>query len=306
MPEAMYIALMPSATLTVLAGAALLAPSPSAWMIAACGGIIVTALVWAPIAKLTYDAIGLAVPVVTTTTAALLLQSLLPLMRVLNATLCARAAAASLTLGVLCATWARLAPLHSEEVRSRINLAHFTHLESRETSWLTDASRLPSELASAAQFRKAHVPPSVTWGLLAQFRAPAPAADIAPPSVETLSTVVLPGDTRAIELLLIPGASALALTLAVPSRRVTDVRIEGQRALARALSSADVYTLIAPRAAGIRLTLRIEGAELVHAELAQHTRGLPPAGRPLARARDQIGTESQNGDLTIVSRKVAF
>lgn len=307
LPEAIYVALIPGLGLALFAALALARPVRSAWVLAALGGLLVSTLVWAPISKLTYDVIGLAAPVVTTLVFAILLLPLWPLSSALRTPFRAGAALLFLLTAGACAALAKVSPAHSEAVRPRVNLAHHTDAVTGQSHWLTDAVELPEPLASQAEFRPAPRVgfPSTTWGLTRRYQAMASRFGGTPPEFVVLQSRPEPDDTRTVELRLEPNGKALALTLALP-HSVSAVVVEGERAVPSAYGEWKTYTVLGPRSGGVTLRVSVTGQSLVEGELSQFTGGLPEAGGPLAQSRDRIGTQSQNGDLTIVSRKVVF
>jgi hypothetical protein len=64
------------------------------------------------------------------------------------------------------------------------------------------------------------------------------------------------------------------------------------------------YRCVTMPAGGVEISFALAAGKLVQVYLLDATFGLPPGGASLLTSRPQTATPSQDGDLTIVSRRV--
>jgi peptidase M28-like protein len=167
---------------------------------------------------------------------------------------------------------------------------------------------LPPPVRKAAGFT-ARPAPAFTWSPFRSFSAPAPAVALPAPELAVLGETQ-DGGKRHVRLRLTSPRGAATLLLAIPrSAKLESLRIAGQevaagRRMPGMTEGERIVSIAAPPAAGIELEA-VLGA-LGHEEwtVMDRSPGLPPAGAALSAARPDQAAPVQDGDATLVTRKV--
>jgi hypothetical protein len=199
----------------------------------------------------------------------------------------------------------------SADSPERMSIAFSQDADTQRSRWLAyaESGRLRGDLARAANFSAAPVRAFPWSGRPGAFAADAPPASLPAPSVIVLEDS-RDGSTRRIRLNLRSPRGAPAVFLAIsPSAQIQSVRVAGE-------PLASINPRIVSFQGGWRLitclTTPPEGVEFalvaspnpLEAFAGDRSAGLPTAGDPLLRARGPEAAPSQQGDMTIVTRRL--
>jgi hypothetical protein len=307
LPEAGYLFFVPALAATLLA-TLFLTSNVHAAEIAVTGAAVAQTLVWAPVAGLAFDALGVAVPALCAALGALVGLPLLAFVAALSPVLRQRLTAGVGFLALISGAVALAGDARSAEAPARVSIAHQLDLDSGKARWLLDAVRVPPELAAIAAFNS-NGEEDFPWfggGLLARFQAPAPALSRPSPRAELMSEKLVNGG-RELELSFSAGeAGALALNVGFPADVSSHFAVDGEPATPVVSRGRAVLGLLSPAAGGVRVRLRVAGSSPIPVLVAECASGLPPEGRALAARRNGPSSASQTGDISITSRSFRF
>ncbi len=314
LPGISYLILVPA----LVAGVCGLAfgGSPAGRTVAAVLPAFVAALLWFEILGLLYLGLGLTGLLVTAVLLAVILSTLTPLMP--GAALWARRwlPLAALILAVICLVWARMTPPFSPASPHDVAVLAQEDAASGETRLvLRGAPPIPPAMRQAAAFGKQPVLP-FPWSppMARLFAAPAPPLGAPGPDLTVLADSVAEGQ-RHLRLRLTSGRGArMATVLIPPDAKLASVQVDGEtvplggaakpgapRRPARWYQTVVYHTLPAQ---GAILDVVLDATGPNDWYVYDRTYDLPPSGQAVAAARPKWSAALQDGDWTIVSRKV--
>jgi Peptidase family M28 len=314
-PGMSYVAVVP-AGVAVLAGLPFIfvraehlsrTPTTTAWSLPVILPLAAAAVVGFAPALLLYDAAGNRALVLIAALVGLLLTPLVPLcagferlsvLRKLG--ICAIPIVATALAGFASV----IVPAYSAKSPERMNMRYWMDADSGQSQWIVlPASRhLREPIRVAAEFLHLERGP-FPWDTNSAFVAPAPREDLAPPTFTILESSPV-GARRSYSVLLRSERGAPdARVLFPPGADVESVEIEGQP-VAPGTGGWAVYECVAMPADGIEIRFTLPVGKPVEVYALDRTNGLPPDGAFLLKARPPTATPSQDGDLTIVSRRV--
>jgi len=306
LPEASPLTLLPLATFAVFGALAVLKPHPLTFALRLLAPPTVTLLVWPPVLRLAYDAVGLDAGAVLATGLVLTVMPSMPV-----AALASRAARRNIAvgLGALFLVTSAVAPFvapHSSDAPQRLSLAYHLDASSGSARWLVDASsgEVPAGLIRVGGFSRAIVDPFPWQGGWAPraLSAHADAVALEAPSFEIERESIV-GSVRTVRAKVRSRRGARLLTLHLPNDgAIATVRIEGQAAEPRRSASWSSVSFSGDTDAGIVVELEVRRATQI--VLSDHTPGLPASGDRLQAARPPWAVPSQLGDATVASRRV--
>lgn len=263
---------------------------------------------------LLYDALGNRGLPLSTLLVALLLTPVAPfcadlrMVPGLRGLLCLSIPAGTMALAAFAAV---VMPAYSAEAPQRVNMEYSQQADSGTSQWIVhpDSGVLPKPIRVAANFRSA--PQGVIpWNARPAFVAAAPRLDFAPPTFTVLETSEANGRRLYRALLRSERGAPWAAAMFPPTSGVESVRIGGQPPPPEILPVRDfyhgwtVYSCPAIPAGGIEISFSVPVGRPVEVSAADKSYGLPPEGRFLLNSRPLTATPSQDGDVTIVSRRV--
>jgi len=263
---------------------------------------------------LLYDALGNRGLPLSTLLVALLLTPVAPLC----ANLCTapgprRILCLSIPAGTMAlAAFAAVAmPAYSAQAPERVNMEYWQQADSGASQWIVqpDSAVLPEPIRLAANFRTA--PHGVIpWNARPAFVAAAPRLDFPPPTFTVLETSEADGRRLYRALLRSERGAPRAAAMFPPTSGVESVRIGGQPVQSEISPVRDfyhgwmVYSCPAMPGGGIEISFSIPVGKPVEVSASDQSYGLPPEGRFLLNSRPLTATPSQDGDVTIISRRV--
>jgi hypothetical protein len=307
LPEASYLFAVPALAATLLAFS-ISAKRQFAAELALLGSALAQVLVWAPVAGLAFDALGVALPALCAALGALLIVPWLGFAIALAPLLRQRLLLASTVAALVAAAVAVAGDARSPNAPARVSLAHHFDVNSGEGRFLLDAARVPPELASAHFASNSNDRfPWFGGGLLAHFAAPAPALARATARATLVSEKPSAGGGRELELELTPTApGALALSLGFPAAKTSGFRVNGEPAVPILAGEQAVLGVLSDEGASVRVQVRSAGSGPISLLVAELASGLPAEAQRLARLRNGPSSASQTGDITIASQRLVF
>jgi hypothetical protein len=213
----------------------------------------------------------------------------------------------------LAAFAAVVVPSYSAKVPERVNISYWRNADSGKSQWIVqpESGRLPEPIRLAASF---HGPDrgAFPWDTRAAFVADAPRLDLAAPTFTILESTQADGMRSYQALLRSERGAPSAAVLFPPDSGVESVRMEGlplQPETQRIRSQWNgwaAYRCLAMPSNGVKITFSLPAGKPVEVSVVDQSYGLPPEGTFLLNSRPLKSTPSQNGDVTIISRRVEF
>jgi hypothetical protein len=182
-----------------------------------------------------------------------------------------------------------------------------------KAEWIINpaSGRLPEALQVAANFRRADAAP-FPWSRGVSFLADAPKLDDAAPTFTVEQTLRDAQHNRtAYRALLRSERDAPEATVLFPpdsgvdSVRVEDVPVEPETKRVRAyMNGWTAYDCLTMNRKGIEISFTLPDGKPVAVYAVDESYGLPAEGMFLLKARPLTATQSDEGDRTVVSRRV--
>ncbi len=302
----------------LLAGiAGLLAPSLAG--LAALVPLAAAGVLWFPILRFLPDALGAGILPVAAALVALATTGLAPLVAAASCRARRVTVAALATVALLVAGWALTRPAYTERSPQGLNLGFHQELDAggRPVAARLFAAgpllRLPREVAAAAEWKR-DLEPLYPWSGEVRVKvAPAPLLPLAPPEV-SVAADGRDGADRRLVLHLVSRRDAPIAGLALPEeaevRRLTvagtPVPDEDGRMGPWVAPGWRVVTFTGMPAEGIDVEIVLGAAGPLELRAFDRSYGLPPAGERVAVRRPPTAVPINNGDVTVLTRKVAL
>jgi hypothetical protein len=266
------------------------------------------------IALLLYNALGLRYLWALAAVATVLLAPLLPVCADLRESAGLPSTAVIgvpfvVTLGAFFA--ASVVPAFSAKAPERVNLQYWLDADSGRAQWLVHpaSGHLPEPIGLATKFHELERGP-FPWITGASFVADAPNLGIPAPTFTILETSVADGRHAYRTLLRSERAAPEAMVLFPPNSGIGSVEMEGfpvppeSERLATVLNGWTVYECVTMPLKGISLSFTLPVGRPVQVFVLDQTFRMPDEGNFLLHARPLTATPSQDGDVTVVSRRV--
>jgi hypothetical protein len=309
MPGASYLFLVP-ALIAGLCGLAL-SGSPGGRLAASILPVFVAALLWFPTLRALYLGLGLQGLGVTGLLLSFVFSALAPLVRPAGSLGRRWVPLAAGAAAVLCAVLAMVSPPFSPQSPRPLVVQLYKNADSGEARWIVRAGMpLPPEMRKVAEFGQPG--PAYPWSppRSRSFFAPAPALDAPAPELTVLEDSVADGK-RHLRLRLTSPRGAANGTLVIPAEaRVEAVKIEGQtvpvdrRQVGPGGMGWRQFTNYTLSPAGTEFEIVLGATQPLDWHVFDRSFGLPPSGQAMAAARPKDVVPFQDGDGTVVSRKV--
>jgi hypothetical protein len=266
------------------------------------------------VASLLYDAVGVRDLWALTLAATILLAPLLPVFADLRESAGLPSAAVIgvpflVALGAFFA--ASVVPAFSAKAPERVNLQYWLDADSGRARWLVRpaSDHLPEPIGLATKFHELERGP-FPWNTSSSFVADAPNLGIPAPTFTILETSVANGRHAYRTLLRSERAAPEAMVLFPPNSGIGSVEMEGfgvppeSGHIASLLNGWTVYECVTMPVKGISLSFTLPVGRPVQVFVLDQTFRLPEEGNFLLHARPLTATASQDGDVTLVSRRV--
>ncbi len=308
LPGASYLTEVPLLAMAVTGSVWALSPD-SEWRtaLALLAPIALAAIVWMPILLLLYSALGLVSMAAFAAAVAVALTPLVPAPAMLPRRSRLGASLGALAVAVVATLIATRAAPFSPDLPQRMSLVLHEDTSARHARWLVGASQgpLPPALLAAGKFspkRVSPVPWSGGWNRFA-LAAPTPDPDLPPPGVERVPAPA-PSHGRRVRLSIRSLRGAPDLALIVPaSTAIQAVQVDGTPARFRQRGNWKRVIVLGAPPGGVEIQLDLPTTKRLTAIVLDRSPGLPASAKPLLRARPASAVPSQDGDLTLVSRR---
>ena len=266
------------------------------------------------LALLLYDTLGARFAAVVAIAAAVLFAPLLPICADLRYALGA-AQVAILAVPILATlagiSTASVLPPFSAKAPERLNIDYWLDADSGRAQWVIqpDSGRLPEPIRLAAKFQRTTKGP-FPWSHTPSFIGDAPHLGLAAPTFTILESSVASGKRLYRTLLRSERAAPVAAVLFPPDSGIESVRMEDfplppqSERLRRFLNRWFLYDCDTMPAKGVTLGFALPVGKPVEVYAIDKTFRLPDEGSFLLKARPLTATRSQEGDVTLVSRRV--
>lgn len=277
----------------------------------------VAALLWMPILLPLYDGLGKQALVPIGALAAALFTSLAPLVPGSGRLGRRLLPVAALVLALVLAGVAFATAPYSEETPQAVSIQHYQEAGATEARWLVRATRpFPAALRKAARFgEKPEM--AYPWGppFFRAFQAPALPLELPGPQVSVLEDSAADGKRdgkRRLRLLLTSNRQAPIAGILIPTAaKLESARVEGQEVPLRGSHKTGPmkgdWTEISMgtmRPEGVEIEVVLGAAQPLDWYLYDQSPGLPPGGEALVQARPAAAATFQDGDTTVVARKM--
>lgn len=194
-----------------------------------------------------------------------------------------------------------------------IDLQYRQDADSGKMQWLAypASGRLPIAMRSVAAFAKTDAPVN-PWETSRPLASKAPALNLAPPELEVESASVANDRTSYDMRLKSPRGAPVILLAFAPDAKPESVTMAGHSVpdlSARMLNYTHgwrVYRCVDTPPEGVDMDFSLAGTNPVPVFLFDESYGLPPQGTFLKGARPSTTTQIQNGDTTVVERRVTL
>ncbi len=316
LPGVSYIVVVPLLAAAIAGVPAVLDPRGDGWTrdIALLLPLAASAIVQMPLMLLLYRALGNESLVGIALAAVLLVTPLFPLCAGLQQVRGIGGFAlrwSPLGAVALAAFIGSVLPAYSAKSPERVNFDYALDADSGMGRWIVypDSRRLQAPIRLAANFQRTPHG-AFPWDSQASFEAAAPHLDLAAPTFTVLDASVEGGRRHYTSLLRSERGAPEAAVLFPPGSGVGDVRIQGQqvapesRRAVRFLNGWTAYSCAGIPAAGVNMTFTLPRGKMVEVTAIDRSYGLPSVGSFLSNARPLTATPSQDGDVTVVSRRV--
>jgi hypothetical protein len=202
-------------------------------------------------------------------------------------------------------------PAYSAKAPERVNIEFSQDADTGNAQWIVEpnSGRLPEPIRLAASFRGAD-PGAFPWDTRPAFVSDAPHQDLAPPTFTILESSQADGRRNYRILLRSERGAPYAGVFFPPDASAESVRIGGQplppatEGIRNLFNGWVAYACPAMPASGVEISFSVPLGKTVEVSAADLSYGLPPEGMFLLNSRPLTATPSQNGDVTIVSRRV--
>lgn len=206
---------------------------------------------------------------------------------------------------------ATVVPAFSAKVPERVNIEYWRDADSGKSQWIVhpNSGKLPEPIRLAANFHQVDHGP-FPWQTRGAFLTDAPHLDLAPPTFTILNLAVANGKRSYSALLRSERGAPQAMVFFPPDSGVADLRaedspmpIEESRAR-KYLNGWSIFNCVTMTAKGVAINFTLPEGKSVEVYAVDQTFRLPDEGSFLLKSRPLTATRSQDGDVTLVSRRV--
>jgi hypothetical protein len=312
LPGMSYLILVPA----LVAGVCGLAfgGSPGGRTLAAVLPVAVAALLWFAVLTPLYLGLGLTGLLATAVLLSVVFSTLTPLMSGAGPLGRRWLPLAALVLAVVCLVWARVSPPFSPASPQSLSLVAYQDAVSGETRFVSlGGPPFPPALRQAAAFGPRPVP-YFPWlpPVFVAFVAPAPSLNAPGPELTVLADTVADGKRHLRLRLTSPRGARVGMVYIPAAAQAEAIEVEGEAIPMGGRPGGPpprqrgwrAVTYRTVPAAGAVLNLVLDSTQPADWYVVDRTYDLPPSARALVAARPKASASLQEGDSTMVSRKV--
>jgi len=208
-------------------------------------------------------------------------------------------------------TGAVLLPAYSAGTPDRLNISYSLDADSGKAQWLAEpeSQQLPAAFRQVTPFNAAPEK-AFPWSPLPSFMADAAHVDLAAPTL-TMEDVAVSGRKRTVRALLksVRGAPDASILFS-PLSGIEEMSMNGHavpKTPARVLQWLNgwhAYDCPVMPTEGMEMQFTVEGDKPADVYVVDESYGLPAAGESLRKARPVYAVASQDGDVTMVYRRL--
>jgi len=315
-PGTSYVVVVPTIVAVLASLPAVIDAKEHSWTrdVALIPPLIVSTIMLMPLILLLYSALGSQSFVALALATVLLVMPLVPLCAELRQIggLGGFAVRWSPLLAVgLAAFAAAVVPAYSAKSPERVNYEYALDADSGMARWIVESQsgRLQQPIQLAGSFERT-LHGAFPWDDSARYVADAPHLDLSAPTFTILGSFVQGNRRRYTALLQSERGAPDAAVLFPPGAGVQSVRMQGQPLLPESqrviqyLNGWTGYSCPTMPTAGINMSFTLPVGKMVEVTAVDRSYGLPSVGAFLVNALPLTATPSQNGDVTLVSRRV--
>ncbi len=316
-PGASFIFIVPITFAVVAALPAVINSKNSAWCREVAVLISAAAIfsVLVPSIWFLYDALGVGILPLASMLVTLAVAALAPAFTSADEGLGSGLTGLALTVAMLAGATGFVTPTYSVRSPQRVNFQYWLDGDAHQGKWVAAANsqRLSDWLAAAASFKKR---PQLIfpWDFAPRFSADAPQIELPAPALEVLSSDPAGTGVRYHVRIKSPRGAPDCVIYFPPSSGVGSVEMEGRvmpspsgRVLSflnEAMHGWKAYEIATMPAEGIEMSFTLPSAAPVETYLVDESYALPSDGMFLKKARPPDAVPSQDGDATVVSRRI--
>ena len=315
-PGLSYILLVPTGVAAVASLPATLRHTPSnrVFALSAILPLAAAAIVGFPPAILLYDGLGNPALILIALVVAILLTPLAPLCADLRGAPGLRGLALPwipILTTALATFGAIVSPVYSAKAPERVNVEYWLDADSGAAQWIVqpESDRLPEPIRLADTFRRGDHG-AFPWDARPAFVADAPHIDLAAPTFTILESSQDGGKRNYRTLLRSERGAPFAAVFFPPDADIESVRVGGlplageSAGVRRYFNGWSSYSCPTMPMNGIEIGFSAPVGKPIEVIAADQSYALPDEGAFLLHARPLTATPSQNGDVTIISRRV--
>jgi hypothetical protein len=266
------------------------------------------------LALMLYDTLGVQWVFVVAIAVALLLTPLIPLCRDLRDASGLPALAVAgipIVLTLAAAFVAAVVPAFSAKAPERVNIEYWQDADSGKGQWIVHpgSGRLPEPIRLAAKFHLVEHGP-FPWSLRQAFLADAPNLNVAPPTFTILNSSEVSGKRTYRALLRSERGATQAMVFFPPNSGIENVRAEdlplapASARVRRYLNGWSIFNCVTMTPKGVTIDFTLAEGKPIEVYAIDQTFRLPEQGSFLLKSRPLTAIPSQDGDVTLVSRRV--
>jgi len=206
---------------------------------------------------------------------------------------------------------ATVLPAFSAKAPERVNIEYWFDADSAKSQWIVhaDSGRLPEPIHLAANFHEVQHGP-FPWNRGTAFLADAPRLNLAPPTFTIQNLSVSNGKRTYAALLRSERGAPQAMVFFPPTSGIEDLRTEDapmpiETSRVRSfLNGWAIFNCVTMTPKGVTITFSLPEGKPVEVYAVDMSFRLPDEGNFLLKSRPLTATPSQDGDVTLVSRRV--
>lgn len=216
-----------------------------------------------------------------------------------------------LALTVIAAFVSVIVPPYSTKAPERVNVEYWKEADSGNSQWIVHpaSGRLPDIMRIVAPFHSIDNGP-FPWEHGTAFLSEAPDLKLAAPTFTIQDSAEDSGRQKYLALLRSERGAPDAIVLFPPDADVQSLHINKQpmeplsRAVLKYFDNWKVYRCVTMPAEGVEMSFTLAPGKPVQLEIVDATYNFPAEGNFLLHARPLTAIPSQEGDITLVSRRV--
>ncbi|MFZ0036451.1 MAG: M28 family peptidase [Candidatus Acidiferrales bacterium] len=316
-PGASFIFIVPITVAAIAALPAIVDTKDSLWWREVAVLIQAAAVfsVFVPSIWFLYDALGVGILPLASMLVTVAIATLAPAFTTADDGMTSGLTGLALTVAMLAGALGFVTPTYSVHAPQRVNFQYWLDADAHRGKWVAapNSQRLSDWLGAAASFNKK---PQLMfpWDFIPRFSADAPPIELAEPELAVVASDPAGSGVRYHVRIKSPRGAPDCTIYFPPSSGVMSIEIEGRAMpvpservlgfLNLELHGWKAYEIATLPAEGTEMSFTLPSESPVEAYLADESYALPSDGMFLTKARPPDAVPSQEGDTTVVSRRI--